>query len=253
MKVKIMFALSTPSFYEVEEEWPCLFWTQYTNSKTSIKPLHTHTFSWVLCVYMNQNMTISFSWRHSIPNWWLGSRLYQPHRVERSPRWLPSQIQRHGNLTMFLQWMDFPVQGMTICLWGIFPSYNSNWEPENATPRALDTGAMNRDVARVEAKGRITSSILAMRAVRTRRSCPQQGGEGGWQPSEEGGCHGEMLPNIRKSHGGSDWVTWCWKIIPPFWCTVRTSIPCLSTMSRQDTLSLRTRPCWERHGLGARP
>jgi hypothetical protein len=62
-----------------------------------------------------------------------------------------------------------------------------------------------------------------------------------------------MLPNIRKSHGGSDWVTWCWKIIPPFWCTVRTSIPCLSTMSRQDTLSLRTRPCWERHGLGARP
>ena len=149
------------------------------------------TFSWVLCVYTNQNMTISFSWKHSIPNWWLGSRLYQPQRVERSPRWLPSQIQRHGNLTMFLQWMDFPVQGMTICMWRIFPSYNSNWEPENPTPRALDTGAMNRDVARVEAKGRMTSPILAMRAVRTRRSCPQQGGEGGWQPSEEGGCHGK--------------------------------------------------------------
>ena len=128
-----------------------------------------------------------------------------------------------------------------------------NWEPENPTSRALDTGAMNRDVARVEAKGRMTSPILAMRAVRTRRSCPQQGGDGSWQPSEEGGCRGEMLPSIRKSHGGSDWVTQGWKVITPFGCTVRTASPCLSTTRRQDILSLRTRPCWERHGLGARP
>lgn len=79
-----------------------------------------------------------------------------------------------------------------------------NWEPENPTSRALDTGAMNRDVARVEAKGRMTSPILVMRAVRTRRSCPQQGGDGSWQPSEEGGRLAEMLP----SHKEEPWRQW---------------------------------------------
>ena len=89
-------------------------------------------------------------------------------------------------------------------------------------------------MARVEAKGRMTFPILAMMAVRTRRSCPQQGVEGDWQPSEEGGCGGEMLPIIGKSHGSSDWVTCQWKLITPFWCSVRTPSPCLSSMCRQD-------------------
>lgn len=158
--------------------------------------------------------------------------------------WPPHHVPPADVLSKFNKWQ--------ICIWGIFPSCNSNREPGSPTSRALVTGAMDGDLARVEAKGRMTFPILAMRAVRTRRSCPQQGVEGDWQPSEEAGCGGEMLPSLRKSHGSSDWVTCQWKLITPFWCSVRTPSPCLSSMCRQDILSLRTAG-WEGHGLGARP
>lgn len=88
--------------------------------------------------------------------------------------WQPHRVPPVDVLSESKEWQ--------ICMSGIFPSCNLNWEPGNPTSRALDARAMDGDVTKAKAKDRMTLSVLVMMAGRRKRSRPQLGVEGDWQP-----------------------------------------------------------------------